>query len=689
MPEEKDVSAQPSSTTLADTAIRVLDNLREGLQVISPDFRYVYLNTAAASHGRSTPAVLRGRTMMEAYPGIDGTEMFDVLRRCMLERSIDVIENEFVFEDGTSNWFELRFEPVPDGLAILSLDITERKRDEEALRRAFRAARTLSRCNQTLVRAREERQFIDDVCELVVESGYVGCWLGLPDENSALVEHAHCGAEDPWGDPFNGPAVQALARCEPIVEVVGAEGEERGFQARLFLPVCQGEAAIGVLAIGARRPDAFDADELELLEEVALDLGHGIATLRERAAHGASRMALAEAEASHRRIEEQLEASQRLEAVGRLAGGVAHDFNNMLSVILSFATFAEEQLDDVDPVKQDLQEVIGAALRAADLTRQLLAFGRRQVLKPKVSNLNEVVSGMQSMIERLVREDIEISIHPAFDLGSVLADPGQLEQVLMNLVVNAADAMPSGGRLTIETKNVDLDADYAETHLGIEAGPYVLLSVADNGHGMDEVTQSRIFEPFFTTKGAGEGTGLGLSTVYGIVRQSGGTIWVYSEPGAGTTFKIYLPMVEEEVSEPRLVETSTPVLGVGRILVVEDDAGVRRAAERILQSAGYEVVTAAGGDEALALAHADDARFDLLLTDVVMPGMSGRELADRLKAEQPGLRVLFTSGYTDNAIVHHGVLEAGISFISKPFSASGLAEKVREVLAFADDADSG
>lgn len=383
---------------------------------------------------------------------------------------------------------------------------------------------------------------------------------------------------------------------------------------------------------------------------------------------------------AQRALESHLRQAQKMEAVGQLTGGIAHDFNNLLSVIIAYAQFAMDQLPEPDPVRKDIKEIHDAGRRAADLTRQLLAFSRQQILEPQVISLNGVLDGMEKLLRRLLGENIAIDVRRAPDLGTVVADPGQMEQVIVNLAVNARDAMPSGGKLTMETGNVTVDEEYAERHVSVTPGRYVLLSVTDTGCGMSEETRERIFEPFFTTKEKGKGTGLGLATAYGIVKQSGGNIWVYSEPGRGTTFKIYLPRVDIEAAEIREARTEARVTGAETVLIVEDEDGVRRAAERILEGAGYRVLTAADGDAALHQCEQHQDGIHLLLTDVVMPRMSGRDLASRVKALNPRVKVLFMSGYADNAIVHYGVLTPGTRFIGKPFSVAGLRRKVREVL---------
>ena len=381
-----------------------------------------------------------------------------------------------------------------------------------------------------------------------------------------------------------------------------------------------------------------------------------------------------------RKVEERQRVSQRLEAIGQLAGGVAHDFNNLLLVINSNVEFVLEALPENDATRPDVLEIRRAGRQAAALTQQLLAFSRRQILEPKVLNLNDVVDSSLKMLRRLLREDIQIETRRAPDLGNVRADRGQLEQIIVNLAVNARDAMPQGGVLTIETTNVELiSCGLAQDE--VAPGPYVRLSVTDTGIGMDDETRQRVFEPFFTTKEVGQGTGLGLPTVYGIVRQSGGTIAVHSEPGQGSSFVVHFPRIDDAAPSSCRTLAPLPAASQVTVLLVEDDLAVRDVAERILRHAGYGVIAAESGKEALELTMDQQEPPRLLITDVVMPQMSGRQVAEELRGRFPAMRVLYMSGYTDNAIVHHGVLDKGTHFIGKPFTASGLTRKVREVLA--------
>ena len=641
MMDSTGTAASGQSQTPADDLPRhVLDNLLEGSQVIGPDYRYLYINEAVARHGRTSRDRLLGRTMMEVYPGIEDTEMFTVLRRCMEQRSPEQMENEFTFPDGSKGWFELRFEPVPDGVAILSMDISARKRAEEARREGD-------------ARYRDLMDNIADLAHSVAPDGALlhvnRAWrrtLGYTEEEIpglSFLDILH---------PRSREHCQELFR-----EMLGQEGSRT---VEVWLISKDGRPVQVQGTATCRFEGGRPAGLYCVLQDVTEKK---------------------QAEERQRNLEEQLRQAQKMEAIGRLAGGVAHDFNNMVGVITMTCHLALENLPERHPVREDLEEINQAASRAADLTRQLLAFSRRQVLAPRIIDLNEAVTGIEKMLRRLLGEDIELRTELAPGLGAVKVDPSQVEQIVMNLAVNARDAMPDGGSLTIETANVELDEDYAATHMDAQVGAHVMLAVSDTGTGMDGETRARVFEPFFTTKEQGKGTGLGLSTVYGIVKQSGGNIWVYSEPGEGTVFKIYLPVAQEEVEQPRkTVSRELPSVGSETILVAEDNDALRRVMARTLARGGYRVLEAGDGETALRLSREHAGAIDLLLTDVVMPRMSGRELAEQICAQRPETMVLFTSGYTDNGIVHHGVLEPGVAFLQKPFTAGGLLARVRDLM---------
>jgi signal transduction histidine kinase/DNA-binding response OmpR family regulator len=384
---------------------------------------------------------------------------------------------------------------------------------------------------------------------------------------------------------------------------------------------------------------------------------------------------------ARKQLEQQFHHSQKMEAIGQLAGGVAHDFNNLLTVITGYAVLLNNDLPEGDPRHADLAEIVQAVDTGAALTRQLLAFSRKQMFKPTVINVNSAITDLERMLRRLIGEDIDYCTVLDPDVGRVRADPAQIQQILMNLVVNARDAMPGGGRLTVETRNAVLDQAYAAAHPNVRPGPYVMLTVSDNGTGMDLQTQAHIFEPFFTTKAVGKGTGLGLSTVYGIVQQSGGHIWVYSEPGFGTTFRIYFPRIEEPASRDSVSDWKRIVRPPSEtILVVEDNDAVRVMLCRILRSLGYQVLEAQHAHDALALCKRRERRIDMLISDVVMPDMSGVDLALELRASQPEVRVLLMSGYSGLAMTRHGELQENLPFLEKPFTPDTVARKVSEVL---------
>jgi signal transduction histidine kinase/ActR/RegA family two-component response regulator len=415
----------------------------------------------------------------------------------------------------------------------------------------------------------------------------------------------------------------------------------------------------------------FGAEQSELVEHLSR-------LNQQLKAEGAER---ARAETRSAELEEQVRQSQKMEAVGRLAGGIAHDFNNLLSVIIGYGELVLMRMPPDAPFRAEIDEIRKSGERAAQLTRQLLAFSRKQVLQPEILNLNNAVANMDRMMRRLIGEDIDLFVKLDPDLNDVKFDPGQIEQIIMNLVVNARDAMPRGGKLTIQTANVHLDASYVAEHIDAREGDHVMIAISDTGVGMDAATRAKIFEPFFTTKELGRGTGLGLSTVFGIVNQSGGNIWVYSEPGRGTTFKVYLPVAHGTAGATRSSRmAAVPSRGTETILLVEDEESVRTLIRTILTQKGYNVLAANRPRAALETANSHAGAIDLLLTDVVMPEMGGSELARALTQRRPEVKVLYMSGYTDNAIVHHGVLDAGTAFLEKPIHPDTLLAKVRSVL---------
>ncbi len=473
------------------------------------------------------------------------------------------------------------------------------------------------------------------------------------------------------GEPL---VVTDLANDARLLPAHREANRRLGYRGMLVVPVKVGERVVGVLSIRTRREEGFSAEDLTIATAFAAQAAVALENSRLYQETQRAYDELSE-------TQDQLTQARKMEAVGRLAGGIAHDFNNLLTVMTGRSQLLLRRLTPEDPVRSEIELIEKTANRAADLTRQLLAFSRKQILQPAVMNLNAAVATMSEMLRRMIGEDVLLgtALDPA--LGWVQADPSQIEQIVINLAVNARDAMPNGGRLTLETANVELEGAYARAHVGAHPGPHVMLAVSDTGVGMDADTRTRIFEPFFTTKGPGKGTGLGLATVYGIVKQSGGHICVYSELGQGTAFKIYLPRVDRaaDAVEPGGLLAH---LAQGRetILLVEDEGAVRELARDILEANGYAVLVARHGDEALAICERHSEAIHLMLTDVVMPGMNGRELAERLARLRPETKVLYMSGYTDNAIVLDGVLHGRAVFLQKPFTPDALARKVREVL---------
>jgi two-component system cell cycle sensor histidine kinase/response regulator CckA len=521
------------------------------------------------------------------------------------------------------------------------MDITDRKRAEEALRETNETLRTLIQAAPLGIVVMDRRE-------------KVRIWNPAAERIFGWKSH------------------ETLGRAIPGMTTPARQNE---FPNLIWL-VLQGEQLSGLEFTAARKGGS------------PVELSVSMAPLRDARGSISGAMAVISdiserkvAEGQRIQLEDQLRQSQKMEAVGRLAGGVAHDFNNLLTAISGYAELLQTRFEPGDPVRGYVDEILKSSTRATQLTRQMLAFSRRQVLQPKVLDLNGVVLNMENLLRRLIGEDIDLRTSTGPDLGAVRADQGQIEQVIMNLAVNARDAMPKGGLLTIETRNVVLDEKYNDRHGRMRSGPHVMLSVSDSGSGMDAETQSHLFEPFFTTKDRDKGTGLGLATVYGIVKQSGGDVWAYSEPGHGSCFKIYLPRVDQspDLSSPTVAQGDS-LNGTETVLLAEDSDVVRRLLRELIQSNGYKLLEARHGADALQLAKDYDGRIGLLVTDMVMPQMGGRELAEQLLPLRPQMKVLYMSGYTEDAIVRHGVMDAGTAFLEKPFTPDSLARKIRELL---------
>ncbi|HEV2022703.1 MAG TPA: PAS domain S-box protein, partial [Terriglobales bacterium] len=573
---------------------------------------------------------------MERVHPDDRERVRQTLQQAILARSEYELECRVVNPDGHSDWVELRGQVLagpsgePERVLGIAMDINKRRLTEEALGRSEHNFRSLvEHAPYGICRANLYGELLDVNPALAEMLGYAS-----PDD--LLGAHSFAAI---YADPEQ--YVEALERFQTRQRFTGIEAAWKR----------QDGAQITVRLSG--RPVRNGDEGLEIFAE----------NLSEQ-----------------RALEHQFRQSQKMEAIGRLAGGIAHDFNNLLMVISGYTELVQDELGPAHPLQRNLEGVRKAAQRATSLTQQLLAFSRKQVLAPKVLELNAVVSDLGRMLPRLVGEDVALVIVPCPERIRAKADPSQLEQVIMNLAVNARDAMPAGGRLTIETAVVEFDHEYARLHPPAAPGRYAMLAVTDTGAGMDAETQSHIFEPFFTTKEKGKGTGLGLSTVYGIVKQSGGYVWVYSELGRGTTFKVYLPLADaaQATHQPEAVLAADPQ-GMETVLLVEDEQGVRRVAREFLEIRGYSLLEAANGEEALQIAHSHPGPVHLLLTDVVMPGMNGHELWQRL-SWRPEMKVLYMSGYPENAIVQNGTLEEGVMYLQKPFTLNALTHKVREVL---------
>jgi two-component system, cell cycle sensor histidine kinase and response regulator CckA len=619
-----------------------MDSAMDGIAILSSLGEYTYVNQAFArmmGYGNADEVV--GSSWEEVSNPRDLEGVRPEMQTALTERG-KWSGAVTVHSKGRTIPLEVGVTKLPEGgVVTVSRDISDRRRAE--LSRAEAEAKY-----QTLV---EQVAAISYIAEV----GLNGEWIYI----SPQVEMMFGFSADEWLTGSREWMKYVHPDDHPVVEAA-EEASKRGerFQAEYRVIRKDGR----VIWVSDTAVVVPGSDSHPLMEGIILDI------------------------TDRKQLEGQLQQARRMEAVGRLAGGIAHDFNNLLTIIKGYTELGLTRAKNYPDVRADLERIEDASERAAGLVRQLLAFSRRQVLQPKVLDLNAIVEGLDKLLRRLMDEDIAMKTVVGRDLGRIKADPGQVEQVIMNLVVNARDAMPEGGQLTVETENVELDSAYAKDHVTVRPGRYVMLAVSDTGVGMSGETIAHIFEPFYTTKESGRGTGLGLSTVYGIVKQSGGYVWVYSEPGRGTTFKVYLPRVDEAVESLAAVakgggaKRAERAAGTETILLVEDEPQLRELTREVLTARGYSVVEAKNPEEAERLAAEYGARIQLLLTDVIMPGISGRELAKKLSARNPGMRVLYMSGYTYNVIAQNGTLERGVAFLQKPFTPGLLAEKVRDVL---------
>lgn len=617
----------------------LIENALDIIAIIQADGFFRYASPSVARVLGYRPDELIGRNIFSQVHEDDRVALKDMLAVSGSEPASPV-SREFRFRHQNGEWLVIEAagrsfvdEAGNPGIIINARDITGRKKSEEALREVNETLRAVIATSPlaiyTLDRGRDVRTW-NPAAERI---------FGFSEE-------------------------EVLGRPLPTI----LEEDDAATRAQ-FERMLRGEETLVGFESRRKRRDGS-----------VIDVSIWTAALRNAAGEIEGIMAAVADNTERRRLEEQLRLSQRMEAVGRLAGGIAHDFNNLLTIIAGYSDLLLDRMHSGEPLRRHAEEIRKAAARAGALTSQLLAFSRKQVLQPKVVDLNEIVGEMDKMLRRLIGEDIQFVARLDPKGGRVKADPGQIEQVIVNLAVNAREAMPGGGKLTVETRNIYLDEEHARTHVGIAAGPYVMLAVTDTGHGMDAQTVRHIFEPFFTTKKQ-KGTGLGLATVYGIVIQSGGSIYAYSELNHGTCFKIYLPRIEEAAEKRQAPPPpAMPARQEETILVAEDEDTVRALVREILLTKGYKVLEARHGAEALELADRHQGKISLLVTDVVMPQLSGRDLSERILKARPDTKVLFMSGYTDNVVVPHGILDEGAQFLQKPFTPEALARKVREVL---------
>ncbi len=612
------------------------------------------------------------------------------------------IEHRVLRRDGETRQILVRARVFRDAMGRIvrchgtNQDITERKRVKTELARVNRTLRMLGNSNQVLIHIADESTLLNEICRIAVDvGGYRMAWAGYAEEDEAKTIRpvAQAGfdsgylefANVTWADcdRGRGPGGVAIRTGQPhIVHDVSGdptfapwreEAVRRGYQSVIAVPLIGEGRTFGILCIYADEVGAFDVEEVEILNELADDLAFGITAMRTRAEHR-------RAEEEKAALESRLLQAQKMEAIGQLAGGVAHDFNNILTVITGFGTLIKMAADKHEPTNVEyLDQILAASLKAANLTQSLLAFGRKQRINLAPHSIDDMIGKTGKLLERLLTEDIDLKITPAAQDLIVMADVTQIDQILINLAANARDAMPNGGLLSIRTEMAELDDEFIRTHGYGEVGRYALLSISDKGIGMDRATKERIFEPFFATKEVGKGTGLGLATVYGIVKQHNGYITVYSEPHLGTTFRIYLPLVDKK-KDDETPQSEKVKRGAETVLVVEDDEGVRKLTTEILRAHGYATMEAADGDDAVKVFMENQDKVDLVVLDVVMPKKNGKEAYEEIKKTHPNVRVIFTSGYTGDVILDKGIRGETVDFITKPLSPNGLLRKVREVL---------
>jgi PAS domain S-box-containing protein len=685
---------------------RIVESANEGIWSMDAAHRTTFVNPAMTSMLGYAPEEMIG-IPVEQFMFAEDLEDH---RRLMQGRHMggsDVYERRFRRKDDGECWCLVSGTPLRDaeerfaGSIGMLTDITERKKAEEALKLSEVKAMQLAQENaimaeigriigSTLDIDEVYESFTEEVKKIIPFDRIVINAIDLEKGTARNIYIAGDGLQDRNTKDIyylegSGNAEMVRTRSSLLIQTEDfSEYEDRfpnllstfqaGFRSIMNAPLFSKGKIIGGLLFRSRKPFIYTNVDLRLAERIGAHIAGAVANaqLYTERVH---------AEKERAAMEEQLRQSQKMEAIGALAGGVAHDFNNLLTVITGHCELLQMDMSENDPTRHSLGDIHDAARRAASLTRQLLAFSRKQILEPKVLGLNEIVDNLEKMLRRLIGEDVVLTTVLSPNTSAVRVDPGQMEQVVINLAVNARDAMPQGGRLTIETRDIELNEAYNRLNPDVKLGRYTLLSITDTGCGMTPEVKTRIFEPFFTTKGPGKGTGLGLATVFGIVKQSEGHIQVYSELGVGTCFKIYLPAVEAKAGAAQSESgTGTARQGSETILLVEDEEGVRQIAKLILEKHGYKVLEGSDGRKALAIAESFKGPIDLVLTDVVMPAMSGTRLIELVRARHSRVKVLFMSGYTDDAMVRHGLIEAKAAFLHKPFSAVALAKKVREVL---------